>query len=93
LNFSYKAGGETDELTFGLGFAFALLLLAIVATETLVEAVDSAGSVNKSVTAARVEGVAGRRDVENEERIFLAVFPLDRLISANSRAGQELESA
>lgn len=93
MNISDMPRGETEVLTFSLGFALAFLLLAVVAAKTLVEAVDSAGGVDKSVAAARVEGVAGRRDVENEERIFLAVFPLNRLISANSRAGQELESA
>src|SRR3546814_2550140 len=38
-----------------------------------------------------VERVRGRRHVDLDQRVLVAVFPLDRLLAAKGRAGQELE--
>src|SRR3546814_18557454 len=57
---------------------------------TLAELVDAAAGIHDLVLA-RVERVRGRRPVDLDQRVLVAVFPLDRLLAAKGRAGQELE--
>src|SRR3546814_2942286 len=57
---------------------------------TLAELVDAAAGIHDLVLA-RVERVRGRRHVDLDQRVLVAVFPLDRLLAAKGRAGQELE--
>src|SRR5690606_29739231 len=62
------------------------------ATEFLAELLDPAG-LDDALLGARIERMRIRRDVELEQRIFLAVVHLDRLARIGGRPGDELEAA
>src|SRR5699024_2802186 len=63
------------------------LLLALAAV-ALLEAVDAAAGVHDLVLAG-IEGVGLARDFDLDQRIFLAVFPLDGFFRVDGRAGLE----
>src|SRR5688572_12975506 len=57
---------------------------------TLAELVHSTAGVDDLVLA-RVERVRRRADIDLDQRILITVFPLDLLLAAKGRAGQERE--
>src|SRR6478735_490943 len=65
------------------------LLLAAEALEASVEALDAACRVHDALLA-RVERVGLGRDFDVDDRVGVAVFPLDGLLGRHGGAGQEL---
>src|SRR5690606_5500709 len=54
------------------------------------ELVDAAAGVHHLVLAG-IERVRGRGDLDLDQRVLVAVLPLDRLLAGDRRAGEELE--
>src|SRR3546814_14412974 len=58
---------------------------------TLAELVDAAAGIHDLVLA-RVERVRGLRPVALDQRVPVAVFPLDRFFASKGRPGRELQN-
>src|SRR5688500_18450126 len=69
----------------------SILLLAAEALEASVEALDAACGVHDALLA-RVERVGLRGDFDVDDRVGVAVFPLDGLRGRNGGLGQELDA-
>lgn len=64
------------------------LFAEVVATEFLLEFLDTASRVNEFLLAGE-EWVTGPADFHVVQRVFLAIFPLYRVLAFDGRAGQE----
>ena len=62
--------------------------LAFFPAETLLELLDPACGIDVSLLTG-IERMRSTRDVEFEERVLVAIFPLNRLGRAYGRASQE----
>src|SRR5690606_37742935 len=82
----YRRKRKRPPLVRPSGTAFRVRLLGVA----LLELVDAAAGVHDLVLAG-VERVRGRRDVHLDQRVLVAIVPLDRLLAGEGRTGQEPE--
>src|SRR5689334_8263739 len=81
-----------EELDPGSGMSASCTYSLHLFRVALAELVDAAALIGHLLLAGE-ERVRMARDFHLDERIFLAVFPLDLLVARHHRAGQEREIA
>src|SRR5262245_41551377 len=86
------AAKSLDPTFAGIAFGKAALRAGhtLLLRVALAELVHATAGVDDLVLA-RVERVRRRGDIQLDQRIFVAVFPLDLLLAGEGRTGQERE--
>ena len=81
-----KTAGMVDSLRFEV--LEYLLVAEVVALELAVEFLNTAGGVDELLLAG-VEGVRSGRDVDFDEGVLVAIFPLNGFFAEHGGFGQE----